>query len=651
MKKLVLHTRQRKLLSILNEQKGLITGVELGNKIEVSDRTIRSDISQLNKILNGINISIEAIRGKGYILKVKDSTVLHKLIYAENSFLTQEDRVRYLVIRLIRAEEHIKIDELEDEIFVSRSTLEKDIRIVEEKYSKKRPYLKLLRKGNTIFFENNENSKRIVLNELFSREWDYNSEEGMNFRDSIFDSKVFDIISENVKEILKKYEIKLNDEGLVYYVFAIAIAYLRIKDGHNLTKEVEEKNNDQSITKVINELLDQLEAKLNISFNNMERNYFMFLLLQKRIFNIGYINRKNILAYVDIDYIHIVEHLIKGIKKEYLLDFTSDDELYIGLALHICKLKGKLKYEYEEKSHIIEILKNKYPLAFEMSLIFRKHFNNRFHMEIEENELSYVAAQLGAAARRFVSGKLMGEISIAIISHYNYSTFQLLKSKLEAIYGKTIKIIGPFSVYEKEKIIKSNVRLILSTVKLKDLYRNRKNIIVVSPFLEDRDINLMNYYIDKIKRDFVHPKLPMKITEYFHADLFFYGLNMNSRDEVITFLSKKLLKTGYVGREFANSVFEREKISSTAFESGIAFPHPLNNYCCYKTIISVVILNKPILWDGQKVKCIFLLSIKENDKKYLIRFFDLVAEHLSSKFNIEKIMEANTFDKFAEIIR
>jgi Transcriptional antiterminator len=651
MEKIVLHTRQRKLLSILNEQKGLITGVELGNKIEVSDRTIRSDISELNKILNKINVSIEAIRGKGYILKVKDSRVLHNLIYTENSLLTQEDRVRYLVIRLIRAEEDIKIDELEDEIFVSRSTLEKDIRIVEEKYSKKRPYLKLFRKENTIFFEDNEKIKRAVLNELFSREWDYNSEEGMNFRDSIFDSKVFDIISENVKKILKKYEIKLNDEGLVYFIFAIAIAYLRIKDNHNLTEEVEEINDHQNITKVLDELSNHLEGKLNISFNNLERNYFMFLLLQKRIFNREHITRKNILEYVDGDYINIVELLIKDIKKEYLLDFTNDDELYIGLTLHISKLKSKLKYEYEVKSPVIEILKNKYPLSFEMSLIFRKHFNNKFHIDIEENELSYIAAYLGAAARRFVSNKLSGEISIAILSHLNYGTFQLLKSKLEAIYGKNIKIIGPFSVYEKEKIIKSNARLILSTVKLKDLYIDSKDVIVVSPFLEDRDIILINDYIDKIKRDFVHPKLPKKIIEYFHDDLFFYRLNMNSKDEVITFLSKELLKNEYVGTEFINSVFEREKISSTAFESGIAIPRPISNSSCYKTIISVVILKKPILWDGQKVKCIFLLSIKENDKKYLIRFFDLVVESLSNKFNIEKIIEANTFDKFASIIR
>lgn len=114
-------------------------------------------------------------------------------------------------------------------------------------------------------------------------------------------------------------------------------------------------------------------------------------------------------------------------------------------------------------------------------------------------------------------------------------------------------------------------------------------------------------------------------------------------------MAQELLNREYVGKEFLNSVLEREKISSTAFESGIAMPHPITN-CCYKTIISVAILKKPIMWQGQKVKCIFLLSIKEDEKKYLIRFFDLVVDTLGNKSNVNKIMEASTFEKFISVI-
>lgn len=520
MEHIILHTRQRKLLSILNEQKGVITGIELGRKIEVSDRTIRNDILELNKVLNNVNVYIESIRGKGYILNVKDSSVLHKLIYTENSLLTQEDRVRYLVIRLIRSKKSIKLDELEDEIFVSRTTLEKDIHVIDERYSKRRPYLKLSRKENIILLENNEEKKREVLNELFSKEWDYNSEDGMNFRDSIFDAKVFDIISVNVKEFLNKYEIKLNDEGLVYFVLTIAIACLRIEDGYSLLCERQRKNNNSSITMAINELSDRLQEMLNISLNQFERDYFAFILMEKRVLDRKDINRDNITEYVNYEYIKIIQLLINDIKKEYLLDFTKDDELFTGLVLHVCTLVSKLRYECEMESSILDTLKNKYPLAFEMSLIFLKYFKRIFDMEIEENELSYIAAYLGAATRRLVDNMLAGKIIVAVVSHLNYSIFQLLKTKLEAIYGRRIQIVGPFSVYEKEEIAASDAEIVLSTVKIKDFHLIGKKVVSVSPFLVDEDLLLINEYIDEIKRDFVHPKLPLNIREYFDEGYF-----------------------------------------------------------------------------------------------------------------------------------
>ena len=41
--------RQRKILEILKEKKGWITGKELSTILSVSDRTIRSDMEQLGK--------------------------------------------------------------------------------------------------------------------------------------------------------------------------------------------------------------------------------------------------------------------------------------------------------------------------------------------------------------------------------------------------------------------------------------------------------------------------------------------------------------------------------------------------------------------------------------------------------------------------
>jgi mannitol/fructose-specific phosphotransferase system IIA component (Ntr-type) len=344
-----------------------------------------------------------------------------------------------------------------------------------------------------------------------------------------------------------------------------------------------------------------------------------------------------------------VNSFLDDINKEYFLDLTKDDELFIGLVLHVRSVVNRLRYSYELKSTILDMLKNKYPLTFEMSLLFRDHFSSMFNIEMEENELSYIAAHLGAAIKRIVDSSLEGQIKVAVASHLNYSSTQLLLTKLKSIYGQAIQIAGPFSVYEKEKIAASNAAIVLSTVNIKDIPIKDSRLIVVSTFLEEQDLSRINRCLEGMKRDFVHPKLPMVIKQCFDKELFHYGVDMESRDEVITFLSQELIKKSYVAPAFLDAVLEREKISSTAFENGIAMPHPISN-CSYKTVISVATLKKPILWNGQKVQYVFLLALREEDKKYLIRFFDLAVDTLNNTAKLKKVAEADTFEKFIDII-
>ncbi len=644
----VLHARQRKLLSLLNEQKKMITGVELAYKMEVSDRTIRNDILELNKVLKDINVNIKSIRGKGYILQVENSALLHNFIYAEDILLNQEDRVRYLTIRLISNDEMIELGELEDEMYISRTTLEKDLREVTERYTKKAPYLKLIRKETLIAFENHEEKKRFVLNELYSKEWDYNSEEGMHFRDSFLDAKIFDVIAIEVKETLKKYNIKVSDVGLVHFVFSVAIAHLRIKTSHNLDKIDYEVENDASIKGFVEELSNKLENILNIRFNIYERSYFEFLIMQKKVFDLNIITRENIAEHIGEKYILVVKKLLEAIKDKYVLDITGDDELFIGLVLHTRTLVNRLRYAYELKSVVLDPLKNKYPLAFEMSLEFVDYFKDIFNLEIEENELSYIAAYLGAATKRLVDNALAGEITIAVASHLNNSSTQLLITKLKSIYQESINIKGPYYIYEKEKIEQCNPDLILSTVKLKGELGSK--VLAVSSFLENEDLASINKYLENIKRDFIHPKLPRTMENYFPEELFYFDKDFESKEKVIDFLCESLREKGYVTEQFRDEVIKRERLSSTAFDNLIAMPHSMKRGAL-KSAVAVVILKKPITWQGQKVQCVFLLSIKEDERKYLIRFFDIIVERLNDKSKIKKIIENDTYDKFINAIQ
>lgn len=63
---------------------------------------------------------------------------------------------------------------------------------------------------------------------------------------------------------------------------------------------------------------------------------------------------------------------------------------------------------------------------------------------------------------------------------------------------------------------------------------------------------------------------------WFDKQLIFVGLEINSREEVLTFLGSQLEDGGYVTNNFTESVIEREKAFPTGLPTipyGIAIPH------------------------------------------------------------------------------
>lgn len=63
----MMNNRQTNIVRILGEQKEWITGKELSKLLNVSDRTIRSDIDNINKYYQSSLIKSNQIKGKDTI--------------------------------------------------------------------------------------------------------------------------------------------------------------------------------------------------------------------------------------------------------------------------------------------------------------------------------------------------------------------------------------------------------------------------------------------------------------------------------------------------------------------------------------------------------------------------------------------------------
>lgn len=109
---------------------------ELAQRLSVSTRTVRADIAALNALLAQHGAQFILNRGSGYQLKIDDAARYQTLQAERPRGLriprSGPERVHYLLLRFLTSAFSLKLEDLADEWFVSRATLQNDMAEVRE---------------------------------------------------------------------------------------------------------------------------------------------------------------------------------------------------------------------------------------------------------------------------------------------------------------------------------------------------------------------------------------------------------------------------------------------------------------------------------------------------------------------------------------
>lgn len=119
--------RHKALFLMLFRTNDFITSDELAIRLDVTSRTIKSDIKLINEQLNISGIEIISQRSKGYMIKIYDIILKKKIkeyfkIYQEDNIDKEFDRnVQHIIIRLLVSDKPIKIEEIQEELYLNTS--------------------------------------------------------------------------------------------------------------------------------------------------------------------------------------------------------------------------------------------------------------------------------------------------------------------------------------------------------------------------------------------------------------------------------------------------------------------------------------------------------------------------------------------------
>ena len=119
--------RHKALFLILFRNSDFITSEELAKKLDVTSRTVKSDIKYITEQLDIDGLKIVSQRSKGTMIQV-DNPELEKSIkeyfkiYQENNIDNDFDKnVQYILRRLLVSDKPVKVEEIQEELYLNTS--------------------------------------------------------------------------------------------------------------------------------------------------------------------------------------------------------------------------------------------------------------------------------------------------------------------------------------------------------------------------------------------------------------------------------------------------------------------------------------------------------------------------------------------------
>lgn len=631
---MLLTSRQKEIIRILKLNNSWIKGESLAGVLNVTVRTIRNDIRNMEKddiILSSKN---------GY--KLNDRCNLDKYFDSEVTPITPEERVSYILNKLLNSNKPIDMLDVADDIFVSDATLKDDlkkIRLLINSYN-----LILKKDLNMISIEGNEKDKRKLITNIIYNEAN-NNFLNINNNKSFLKDYNFNHIKAIIFDILKSCNIYSNEYSVTSLALHIAILIERITNNCTLNNDEYSSFEYESYYEygIAKKIVNELEKNYNIKFPPQETYYITFLLMGKTTINYSTINMQNLGNFIEEYYIELVKKIIDKIDNYYHLKL-NDEEFLIKFVIHIKNLLLRAKNDAYSRNPLNKSIKLAYPFIYDIAVYISNEIYNETGLNINDDEIGYIAIHISVAIEK--SKILSKKIKTAIICPRYYDMHLRIIEKLMSRYSDDIEItdvitsLGCLTDFSK-------VDLIISTLNPDD--NIKVPWIKVDPLLSNDNYIKIDQNIQKIneyKNKFI---VGQAVIKCFDRDLFSKNIYFKDEFEVIKYMGDKAVLKGLVKEDFVESVIKREKLSSTAFGYNFAIPHALD-MTAKKTVISVLISDKPIKWGDNYVQLIFLISVNQKDRKDFMKLYDSIISILAKEENVKLLVKSNNYDDFIDYI-
>lgn len=641
--------RYFEIINLVINSNDKITVKDISNLYNITERSIRYDIDELNVFFQEKN--------NKDIIEINNNRL--KILYSEDEI---EDIVENIKEKEYFLSENERVNILSYEIFLSKN--EFILQYFTEKYNLSKTTVRYsLKELNKIISEyglvidmNNNRGYKIIGSEINIRKYIINI-----LREYIKNTKEKKIEYDPLKKIIQKFYKKsrieeskntinkildytgktISDEAFETLQLFLFISVIRNKNSHEIEEDVENEI-FLSKTKEFSKIREILEKIENIKEKDI--HYFVDFFLGSYSYNLEY---SYFLNWILIE--SLIDQFIKLLSDKLKVNLTEDKILRKELLNHIKPAIYRMKNKFKLTESILSEVKKQYMELFIKTKSSLKIISDFIDLSFDEDEAAFITVMIQRAIMRNNPFTLLKkDPNILIVCGLGYSSSRFLYENINNRFQVNIIDIIPFNQLENYNYLKK-ADIIISTL---DFKLDGMDVITVNAVMNEKDIlKLKNYGLPEkkskiklsellsiIRKVSDETELKKQLIRNFGENIYddmgeksetgksfvellsekSIKLNVaaNNLDEVIEITGQTMIDSGLVKEEYTdelkNQIIQYGKYILVGDKTILPHGQLLKNV--RETGFSLITLKKGIDFFGSEIKIVICLASRNKDE-------------------------------------
>ena len=489
--------RYFEIINLILNSNDKITVKDISNLYNITERSIRYDIDELNVFFQEKN--------NRDIIEINNNRL--KILYSGNEI---EEIIRNIKVKEYFLSENERVNILAYEIFLVKN--EFILQYFTEKYNLSKTTVRYsLKELNKIVDEyslvidmNNNKGYKIIGSEVNIRKYMINI-----LRKYIKNTKEKNIEYNPLEKIIQKFlkksrieesknlinkildytEKTISDEAFETLQLFLFISQIRNENGHEIEEDVENKiflSKTLEFIK-IKKILEKVE-----NIKEKDIYHFVDFFLGSYSYNLEY---SYFLNWILIE--SLIDQFIKLLSDKLGVNLTEDKILRKELLNHIKPAIYRMKNKFKLTESILSEVKSQYMELFVKTKSSLKIISDFINLSFDEDEAAFITVMIQRAIMRNNPATLFKKDTyILIVCGLGYSSSRFLYENINNRFQVNIIDIIPFNQLENYNYLEK-ADIIISTL---DFKLDGIDVITVNPIMNEKDIlKLKNYGLPEKK--------------------------------------------------------------------------------------------------------------------------------------------------------